>query len=329
MSPSPQNKLRKTLRTRRASVLAKTSIINKKKVPQKAALHRLIHDSGELIKKKTSMLDGPDNTPQFLQPKPVPTTENSVDCDYAPDELKPKTSSRTDESGVGDNVSDKLNPETMLPLKEDNRQKKSKIEKGKPTERKTKSVELSHYDSSESLDQYSESKNYDKNDGTDSHVEPILNQKDASDFDPESEDDQWEPENIHVNDTLEVFDNEDHSASDTDAETISGNCIDGMLKGFNKDIGALYNKTNSIEMEIKEIKRLLKSLSTQHCACRSLTSQFKQNSASSLLPKFPFLRKSEVRKMENNSGENEDYKLQMVIHTPTVFVRARFSMFKI
>lgn len=140
--------------------------------------------------------------------------------------------------------------------------------------------------------------------------------------------DEFNSGNENIEMTTEVEDirsnsMEDNDDYETDAESTSGNCLDGILKGFNKDIGALYTKTNSIESELKEIKRLLKSRPTQHCAYRSLSSQFKENSTISLLPKFPLLKKSEVRKMENYAEENEDYKSQLVsslsIDTPKKF----------
>lgn len=127
----------------------------------------------------------------------------------------------------------------------------------------------------------------------------------------QEEDQQFEVEEEDVENDL-GNQNFQSNAADTDTESLSGNCLLGMLKGFNKDIGALYTKTNSIEDDIKEIKRVLKTRPSQHCTFRSLSSQFKQSSAYSLLPKFPLLKKSHVRKMESNAEENEEYQLQMV-----------------
>lgn len=87
-----------------------------------------------------------------------------------------------------------------------------------------------------------------------------------------------------------------------------------MLKEFNKDIGALYLKTNKIEADLKEIKEMLKSRPPQQQCIRSISSRLKQKSAFSLLQKLPLLKKSHERKMETNikDEDNEDYKDQLV-----------------
>lgn len=125
---------------------------------------------------------------------------------------------------------------------------------------------------------------------------------------------QFEVGDADVNNQFEseedVENDQENSFDDTEAFT--ENCIGGILKGFNKDIGTLFLKTSSIESDIKEIKRLLKSRPSQNCSFRSLSSQFKENSAFSLLPKFSLTKKSHVRKMESDAGENEEYKTQMV-----------------
>lgn len=103
-----------------------------------------------------------------------------------------------------------------------------------------------------------------------------------------------------------------NSETESDTKSLSGDCLDGILSGFNKDIGTLYSKTDRIESDVKEIRRLLEVQQNKPCSYRSLSSRLKEESATSLLPKIPLGKKSFVRKMESDAGENDEYKKQMV-----------------
>ncbi|KAJ6648103.1 hypothetical protein Bhyg_03328 [Pseudolycoriella hygida] len=119
--------------------------------------------------------------------------------------------------------------------------------------------------------------------------------------------DQLEDAN-HKNEANYVETLKSHDLED-DTESLSENCLDGVLQGFDKDIGALYSKVNGIENDVKEIKRLMEKRQSQPCTIRTLSSQLKEKS--SLLPKLPLKKKSYVRRMESDAGESEKYKEQM------------------
>lgn len=97
-----------------------------------------------------------------------------------------------------------------------------------------------------------------------------------------------------------------------DSEVPEENCIEKVMKEFGKDIGALYSKTNNIESDMKEIKKILKARPPQNCIYRSISSRYKQKTAFLLLPNFLLLKKSHVRNMETSIYDNEDYKDQLV-----------------
>lgn len=80
-------------------------------------------------------------------------------------------------------------------------------------------------------------------------------------------------------------DEDDHiHAEVVESEDEKETCVESVLKAFNKDIGALYSKTDKIEDDLKEIKEILLSRPPQQCI-RSISTRFKQKSAFSLLPK--------------------------------------------
>lgn len=85
---------------------------------------------------------------------------------------------------------------------------------------------------------------------------------------------------------------------------LEDNCLEDVLKEVNKDIGALYSKTDKIEADLKEIKQILLTRPSQHCI-RTVSSRFKQKTSYALLPKLPLLKKSAVRQM-NTNAEDED-----------------------
>lgn len=90
-------------------------------------------------------------------------------------------------------------------------------------------------------------------------------------------------------------------------------CIAGTLRGFSKDIGSLYSKTDGLERDVKEIKRLLQNRPHQHqCNIRTLSAQFQEKSAYYLVPKLPLLKRSHVRKMQSDLEDNDKYKMQLV-----------------
>lgn len=100
---------------------------------------------------------------------------------------------------------------------------------------------------------------------------------------------------------------------DTESEDFQDNCFEDVWKEVNKDIGALYTKTNKIEADLKEIKQILLARPSQHCI-RTISSRFKQKTSFSLLPKLPLLKKSAVRNMNANfvDEDNEEYRDQLV-----------------
>lgn len=99
----------------------------------------------------------------------------------------------------------------------------------------------------------------------------------------------------------------------SDAEGLQGDCLEDVLKEVNKDIGALYSKTNKIESDLKQIKKILLTRPSQQCI-RTISSRFKQKTSFSLLPKLPLKKKAAVRKMDSNAedDDNEEYKDQLV-----------------
>lgn len=114
---------------------------------------------------------------------------------------------------------------------------------------------------------------------------------------------------VDVQDNRELGDN----VVDSDPESSQSNCLEDVLQEVNKDIGALYAKTNKVEADLKEIKQILLSRRDQHCI-RTVSSRFKQKMSVSLLPKTPLKKRSAVREMDEKAEdeESEDYKDQLV-----------------
>lgn len=95
---------------------------------------------------------------------------------------------------------------------------------------------------------------------------------------------------------------------DTEYENSQENFIMDVLKGFNKDIGTLYSKTNAIELGLKEIKGMLEDRPIR----APISPRIKRKSAFFLLPKLPLLKRSHVRKMESDINVIEEFKEQLV-----------------
>lgn len=99
---------------------------------------------------------------------------------------------------------------------------------------------------------------------------------------------------------------------DIEVDPPVGHCAAELMKGFSKDIGSLFAKTNNLERELKEKKRLLQERPRHQCNIRSLSSQLKEKSSFYLVPKLPLMKRSHVRKMQADIEDNEEYKIQFV-----------------
>lgn len=116
-----------------------------------------------------------------------------------------------------------------------------------------------------------------------------------------------------IDGSVEVNSDEDDKIS----EHSDIDCVESVLKGLNKDIGQLYSKSDKIEKDVKELKKLLLARQSRTCI-RAVSSRLKLQLAFHLLPKFPLQKKSLVRKVdrefegEDDENDNEEYKEQLV-----------------
>lgn len=285
LSRSSQKKIRKVLRSRRLSIIPYQAKVVKQEVrSEKPTNSKAIHD-GSWLKFKpskfSSIIENVNNDAKISKKEKLKAKMNVRTKPAAKEVIVQRTKS-TESDERSSLVSNENDPEDDLrefPDLNHHSQRENQIDDNNEEEERQLDAVSEGGDEEHELDAVSEAG--DEEDQNDA----------ASDGDVQ---------------------NVENKDDNIDTESLGDDCLADILKGFNKDIGSLYSKTNSLESDVREMKRLLKDQQTKKCSCRSLSSQFKQKSAEILIPKLPLVKPSHVRKMQSSINDNEEYESQIV-----------------